>query len=320
MKAAIVTAPGVAPSLGEFDGPTAAAGERLIKVGAAAISHLVKARASGAHYSARGPFPFVVGVDGVGRTEDGKRVYFALPRAPHGSMAEYTVVDARLCVPVPDDLDDVTAAAIGNPGMSSWLALTERARLTRGETVLINGATGTSGRLAVQVAKHLGAGRVIATGRRASVLAEMASLGADATIQLADDGDAMERRFAAEFARGVDVVIDYLWGPSAERLLIAAARAGREAVPMRFVQVSSLAAPTITLPSALLRASAIELMGSGLGSASTSRLIAVTGEMLRAVVPAKLQVAFTPVPFDRFDEAWPQDDGTRRTVFAMAQQ
>ena len=137
---------------------------------AAAISHVVKSRASGAHYSASGQFPFVVGIDGVGRLDDGRRVYFVLPRAPYGSMAEQTVAPSAQCLALPDDLDDVTAAAIANPGMSSWAAYKERAKLKAGETVLVNGATGTAGRLAVQIAKHLGAKKVIATARNADAL------------------------------------------------------------------------------------------------------------------------------------------------------
>lgn len=317
MKAALVSAAGARPALGELDAPTASEGETLIRVSSAAISQLVKARASGAHYSASGPYPFIVGVDGVGRTDDGRRVYFVLPRPPYGSMADYTVVDARLCVPVPDDLDDATAAAIANPGMSSWVALRERARLSAGETVLINGATGTSGRLAVQIARLLGAERIIATGRNAAALADVQALGADVTIQLGAEPETLERHFMEVFAQGVDIVIDYLWGASAEALLMAAAKAGRDAVPMRFVQVGAMAGPHITLPGAVLRASAIELMGSGLGSVALPRLIAITGEVLRATVPHGLKVAFTPVPFANFDDAWSQDDSTRRTVFVM---
>ena len=127
----------------------------------------------------------------------------------------------RAACALPDELDDVTAAAIANPGMSSWAAYAERAKLKAGETVLVNGATGTAGRLAVQIAKHLGAGKVIATARNADALKSVAALGADVTIPLVDDEAALEESFRQEFAQGVDVVIDYLWGKSAERLLIA---------------------------------------------------------------------------------------------------
>ena len=167
----------------------------------------------------------------------------------------------------------VDIAAIANPGMSSWVALTERPRLKPGETVLVNGATGTSGRLAVQITKLLGAGRIIATGRNAKALGEARSLGADTTIQLGEDAERLEHRFMQELAQGIDIVIDYLWGPGAGRLLIAAAKAGRDAVPMRFVQVGSVSASDITLPGSVLRASAIELMSSGHGSVPVPRLI-----------------------------------------------
>jgi NADPH:quinone reductase-like Zn-dependent oxidoreductase len=316
MQAAVVSGPGQAPVLSDFPAPVAAAGEVRVAVAAAAVSAVAKARASGRHYSAGGSFPFVAGIDGVGRRDDGRRVYFALPRPPFGSFAETAVVAAPFCVAVPEDLDDVTAAAIANPGMSSWAALTERARLRRGETVLVNGATGTSGRLAVQIARHLGAGRVVATGRDGAALAEVEALGADAIIRLGDDREALEASFRRECERGVDVVVDYLWGASAESLLIAAAKAG-SAAPLRFVQVGSVAGPDIVLPSAVLRAAAIELMGSGTGSVALPRLVAIAGELLGAVGPAKLKIACKPVPFADFDAAWPQDVGNRRTVFVM---
>jgi NADPH:quinone reductase-like Zn-dependent oxidoreductase len=225
MKAAIVMSAGQTPAYGDFSEPLPSSGEKRVAVTAAAISHVVKSRASGTHYSSSGQFPFVVGVDGVGRLDDGSRVYFVLPRAPYGSMAERTVVPAAQCLALPDELDDVTAAAIANPGMSSWAAYTERAGLKGGETVLVNGATGTAGRLAVQIARYLGAKKVIATARNVDALAYVAHLGADVTIPLVGNEASLEDRFKAQFAAGVDVVIDYLWGKSAERLLISAAKA-----------------------------------------------------------------------------------------------
>lgn len=319
MRAAIVSAMGVAPTLGEMDPPVPLDGEQRIKVTAAAISHVTKAHASGVHYSANGVFPFVVGIDGVGRLDDGRRVYFALPRSPFGSMAELCVADARLCVSLPDDLDDFTAAAIANPGMSSWAALTERARLQRGETVLINGATGTSGRLAVQIAKWLGAGKVLATGRNPIALEEIRQSGADVIIPLGAEPETLDKRLMKEFAEGVDIVIDYLWGRSAERLLISAAKAGSGASPMRFVQVGSISGSEISLPSAVLRASAIELMGSGKGSVSADKLLEITNTVLRSTRPARLDISFRKVPFADFDTAWPKNDSTSRTVFDLSQ-
>ena len=221
------------------------------------------------------------------------------------------------CLPLPDDLDDVTAAAIANPGMSSWAAYVDRAKLKPGETVLVNGAAGTAGRLAVQIARHLGAGKVIATARNADALKSVAALGADVMIPLVDDEAALEESFRQEFAHGVDVVIDYLWGKSAERLLIAAAKAGQEAVPIRFVQIGAVSGPDITLPSAALRSSAIVLMGSGIGSIPFDRFVHAIDGLLRAAAPAGFKIATTPVPLSDVEQAWPRDDSARRTVFTI---
>ncbi len=312
MKAAIVRAAGATPVYGDFAEPRPTDALARVTVTAAALSPVTRARAAGRHYSASAAFPFVPGIDGVGLADDGRRVYFALPEAPHGALAEQTLVPAERCVDLPDDLDDVTAAAIANPGLSSWAALTERAKLKPGETVLINGATGASGRLAVRIARHLGAGRVIATGRNAAALAE---LDADATVLLDGDAEALERRFMQVFAEGVDVVIDYLWGASAERLLIAAAKAGRDAVPLRFVEIGSASGDTIALPGAVLRASAIELMGSGIGSIPVDQLMATTGALLRAAVSARLTAAARPVPLSDVERVWAETDDGRRIVF-----
>lgn len=318
MKAAIVQGAGQAPVYGDFAEPVPASSEHRIRVTAAALSQVVRGRAAGSHYSASNRFPFIVGIDGVGRLDDGRRVFFATPKPPHGSMAEWTVAPSGLCVPLPDDLDDVTAAAIANPGMSSWAAYTQRARLKPGETVLVNGATGRSGRLAVQIARHLGAGKVIATGRNVEALRAVASLGADVTILLAEDETALEESFKEQFAAGVDVVVDYLWGRSAEHLLIAGAKAGADAVPIRFVQIGSMSGADITLPSAVLRASAIELMGSGIGSIALDQLVASIGDIMRAAVPGGFEIAVNPVPLSDVEAAWSRDDGGRRTVFTLA--
>ena len=317
MKAAIVRGRGQTPAYGDFEEPQPSPGDTRIAVTAAALSPVVRSRASGAHYNSSARFPFVVGIDGVGRLDDGSRVYFVLPKAPYGSMAERTVVPSGQCVALPDQLDDVTGAAIANPGASSWVAYTERARLKAGETVLVNGATGTAGRLAVQIAKHLGAKKVIATARNADALTSVAALGADVTIPLVENEAALEDRFKEQFSEGVDVVIDYLWGKSAERLLIAGAKAGAAAVPIRFIQVGSASGSDITLPSAALRSSAIALMGSGIGSIPLDRLVRCIGALLQATVPGGFKIATRAVPLSDVEQAWPNDDSTRRTVFTM---
>ena len=317
MKAAIVRAAGERPVYGDFAEPTLAPGETRIAVTAAALSPLARSRASGAHYSASGQFPAVVGVDGVGRLDDGRRVYFLLPRAPWGAMAERAVAPAAQIAPLPDGLDDVTAAAIANPGMSSWAAFKERAKLKVGETVLINGATGSAGRVAVQIARHFGAKRVIATGRNPEALRGLAALGADATIALGDDEAALEDRFRAQFAEGIDVVIDYLWGNSAERLLAAAARGLKEGASLRFVQVGSISGPNITLPGAVLRSSAIALMGSVLGSVPRDRLAADIGELLQAAATGGFAIPVRAVPLSEVEQAWSEGESAARIVFTI---
>ncbi len=195
MRAAVVHAFDGPPSYGAFEEPRLAPGEIVVEVAAAALSPLARIQASGKHYSSQAALPFVPGVDGVGRLADGRRVYFAFPARPWGALAERVAVRSEYTVPVPPGLDDVTAAAIANPGMSSWVALKSRARLQAGEGVLVNGATGTSGRLAVRIARHLGAGRVVVTGRNEARLAELAAEGADAVISLNGPADELVRAF-----------------------------------------------------------------------------------------------------------------------------
>lgn len=312
MKAALVTAPGLDPVCAEFAAPAAAPGLERIAVSAAAISHVTRARAAGRHYSSPADFPFIAGVDGVGRRDDGSRVYFAMPEAPLGSMAEFTLVPASQFVPVPDALDDATAAAIAIPGASSWVAFTERALLKPGETVLINGATGAAGSLAVKIARHLGAAKIIATGRNTVALA---GLGADVLLPLGEPD--LARRAAPHFAQGVDIVIDYLWGQSAEQLLIAAAKASPDHHAVRYVEIGSASGSDITLPSPVLRSTAITLMGSGLGSVPLPRFIAGADEMFAAAPAAGLMLETRRVPLADIAGAWDAAE-TSRTVITMA--
>jgi NADPH:quinone reductase-like Zn-dependent oxidoreductase len=248
-------------------------------------------------------------------------LYFVLPEAPFGAMAEKTRVRATHCVAVPDSVDDITAAAIANPGMSSWAALLERAHLNPGETVLINGATGTAGRLAVQIAKHLGAAKVIATGRDESALEELKSIGADVVIPFrltASDSEAVQQYETAlkeHFAMGVDVALDYLWGKSAETVIIAAAKSGKEAIPIRFVHVGGASREDVQLPGAALRSSAIVLMGSGINSIPLAGLLAAVRSVFHAAIPANLKINTKVVPLSAVERTWDGDSGKARVVF-----
>jgi NADPH:quinone reductase-like Zn-dependent oxidoreductase len=297
MKAAIIMAAGKTPVYGEFDEPVARDGEEVITVSASALSQFSKSRSSGSHYSSDGVFPSVAGAEGVGRTADGRRVYFVSPKAPYGALAEKSLVRSERCVPVPDGLDDVTAAAIANPGMSAWAGLVERAHLQPGETVLVNGATGTAGRLAVQLAKHLGAGKVIATGRNAEELEELKALGADIVIPFTlgtlhpFGAKEYEKVLVEQFADGIDVVIDYLWGESREE--------------------------NIELPGAALRSSAIMLMGSGLKSVPMSALKDAIRSVFEVVKTTNLKIAIKAVPLSEIASTWDSAPGKPRVVFTV---
>ncbi|SEB19120.1 quinone oxidoreductase family protein [Paraburkholderia sartisoli] len=318
MKAAVVHDFNASPRYGDFADPVAEPGETLVQVRAAALSQLVKSQASGRHYSSGKTLPLVPGVDGVGLLPDGRRVYFAFPRGPFGAMAQTTVVKTTYCVPVPDDVNDVTAAAIGNPGMSSWAALTERAHFQRGENVLINGATGVSGRLAIQIARHLGANKVIVTGRNAKSIEGLAALGADVLIPLDAPTGALIETFRDTIrSHRVDVILDYLYGPSAESLLGALGGHSGEAEPrIRFVQIGSLAGNTINVPASALRSSGLEMMGSGLGSVSNERLLGAIGGLLKAVVSGGFSIEADAVPLTDVESAW-TGEASARTVFTV---
>ncbi len=293
---------GQAPIYGDFRDPLPALGKGIIRVTASALSHVTRSRASGTHYSSRAELPFVPGIDGTGLTTAGERVYFCFPEHPYGGMAQWCLVEDRHCIALPNDLEEKLAASIAIPGMSSWAALVERAKLRTGETVLVNGATGTSGRLAIQIAKHLGAAKVIATGRRPSE--DLRALGADVLVQLVEDREALEDSFKNLFHEGIDIVLDYLWGVSAETLIIAAAKAAPEGVPIRYVEIGSTSGRDITLPSAALRSSALELMGSGIASIPLARLLEAVRGVLQAAPSAGFTAAIKPIPLAEINQVW----------------
>lgn len=313
MKAAVIASASQAPIYGDFAAPAAGLGQCVVKVTASAVSHVTKSRASGRHYSAGGSPNFIPGIDGTGVFE-GKRVYFLLPESPYGGMAEESLVDESHLFVLPEKLPDDAAAAMAIPGMSSWAALVERAGLLKGETVLVNGATGTSGRLAIQVAKHLGAGRVVATGRNTNSFEELRRLGAEATISLAQDADSLEQELRREFEQGVHVVLDYLWGKSAETVIVAAAKASPDGIPVRFVQIGAASGSDITLPSAALRSSALQLMGSGIGSIPFPKLFKAIKGVLGAAPIAGFEVDTERVPLLEVNAAWSRENSKSRLV------
>ncbi len=318
MNAAIVESFAKPPRYGSFADPVAEAGEVLVQVEAAGLHPIVKALANGTHYGSTGALPFVAGVDGAGRLEDGTRVYFGVSRPPFGTFAERAVTNSALFVRLPDGLESLTAAAIANPGMSSRVALQFRAKFVAGESVLILGATGAAGHLAVQIAKRLGARRVVAAGRNAAALAATKELGADAVISLEQPREDLVAAFRREIAEhGVDVVLDYLWGDPAEAVLAAIAQKGlSHAAPrIRFVQIGQSAGATITLAGATLRSSGVELLGSGFGSASMQEIFAALAEFFKEAAKSAFATQVKSVALRDVESLWSAPDGGARLVF-----
>ncbi|MBY5400972.1 zinc-binding alcohol dehydrogenase family protein [Rhizobium leguminosarum] len=317
MKAAVVEAAGQVPQFRDFAIQQSNPNELIIRVRASALSRLARARAAGKHYSSNAGYPFVAGVDGVGMLEDGTRVFFAFPKAPWGAMADQVVMPRDQCISLPDEIDDVHAAAVANPGMSSWMALRERANFVSGETVFINGATGSSGLLAVQIARRLGAKRVIATGRNPDVLRSLENLGATQVISLSDSDENQVAAFEDVFARGVDVVLDYLWGPSAQLILGATAKIEDPARPLRYVQIGGIAGDQISISAALMRSRANMIMGSGLGSVAPDRMMATLNDLFQSAGKQPYQLATETAPLSEISEAWSRDTGSRRLVLVL---
>ncbi|WP_159887725.1 quinone oxidoreductase family protein [Paenibacillus puerhi] len=305
MKAAIVKEKGTNPVLGQFDSPVATDGLVVVNVSVAALSRVSKFRSMGLHYSSDVYFPVVAGMDGVGALEDGSRVYFAMSAAPYGSLAEQTMVNEKLTVRLPDGIDDVTAAAIANPAMSSWAALVFRAGFKSGQTVLINGATGASGSLAVQIAKGLGAKKIIVTGRNESKLHALEADEVIAFDMTADNGQNLfETALMPVIAEGVDVILDYLWGDSALAIMSALAKTNTDRAT-RFVSIgTSSGQESIPLPSSILRSSAIELVGSGGKSVSKADMLTAAKGVFEMAAEGKITIATEEFALEDIEKAW----------------
>jgi NADPH2:quinone reductase len=316
MQAAVVNVLGEAPKYQSFPNPVVQEGEVLIKVRAAGLHQIVKLVASGAHYSSGGGLPAVPGVDGVGELPDGRRVYFGGARRPWGTMAELAAAPVGWTMPLPDGIDDVHAAAIANPGMSAWVSMKVRAALAPGETVLILGATGVAGQLAIQTARILGAKRVIAAGRNVEALS---GADVDAVIGLAEPEEAITEALAKEVANGIDVVIDYVWGRPAELALEALAKGFKATAThaTRFIQVGSMAGKNINLPAEVLRSVDLTLKGSGFGSASLETIFAAIPQLFEQAAAGKLTVDVEPVPLAEVESAWNRVEKGRRIVFTV---
>jgi NADPH:quinone reductase-like Zn-dependent oxidoreductase len=289
---------GERPSYGEFAEPQAAAGARVVEVRAAALSGLDRAIAQRRHYLQMPDGPFVLGREGVARERGGRRIYFNVnaPVGPFGSMAERTLIDPKFSFPVPDGVADDVAAALGNAGLAAWLALSWRARLKRGEIVLILGATGVSGLIAVVAAKQLGAGRVVAAGRNREALARAKRLGADATVDLAAGDPVAAYRAAAGGA--VDVVIDNVFGAPGEAALEVLNLHGR------LVHLGTMAGQTMTLRGAAIRRPSADIMGFAYYHAPMDLQAQAYGELARLAAAGMIEIDVETRPLSDIDAAW----------------
>jgi len=316
MNAAVVNVLGQPPQYQQFADPVARENELVVHVSAAGLHPVVKARASGTHYSSSGDVPMIPGLDGVGTLADGRRVYFGFARSPWGTMAERSLARPEMTIPVPEKLEDAQAAAIANPGMSAWLSIKDRAALAAGETVMILGATGVAGHLAIQVARHLGAKRVIGAGRNVDALAGEA---VDAVIGLAQPEDAVREAFTREAENGIDVVIDYLWGRPTELLLEALAKGFRPSSTRatRLVEVGESAGRAITLPGATLRSIDLTLKGSGFGAVALEKVLGAIPALFQMAAAGELKIDVEPVPLREVEVAWTRVEKGRRIVFTM---
>jgi NADPH:quinone reductase-like Zn-dependent oxidoreductase len=316
MLAAVLHQTGRTPRLETFSDPVAGENEVLLRVLAASLKPIDKQLAAGTHFASPREFPVICGSDGVGRLADGSRIFFGGPRRPYGALAERTVVRRAQCFPIPEALDDATAAAIPNPGVSAWLALSHRAQLVAGESVLILGATGVTGKLAVQIAKILEASRVVAAGRNPESLAGLRALGADATISLNQPGESLVEAFRRQNSeKRFDVIIDYVWGPPTEAFLaaITAHEFSANNSETRLVQVGESAAPTIQLPASALRSVALTLMGSA-GIPPMDVLSGALNQVFAHAAKGDLHIETEQLPLSELESAW-QRPTSRRIVF-----
>jgi len=317
MNAAVVTSFDEPPHYQQFEVPQPAGdGEILVDVLAVGLHPRVRTGAAGAHYTSRRTLPMIPGVDGVGRRQDGRRVYFAAGDDVIGTLADQAVVDVRRAVELPDCTDVAKVAAAMNPAMSSWVALRRRVPIEPGQSVLVLGATGNAGLMAVQIARLLGAGRVVGAGRDPGRLGALTSLGADEVVPLTGDQDATDRALGAA-AGEADIVLDYVWGRPAEHAIMAllVARADRSRA-MNWIQIGAMAGPTIELPSVALRSANFRLQGNGQGAVSTAAYLAELPSLVREISAGTIAVKPNTVPLADVEAIWarPNPPGERTVL------
>jgi NADPH:quinone reductase-like Zn-dependent oxidoreductase len=307
MKAAVVRAFGQPPRYEDFADPVAAnIGELVVDVVAAALHPRLRSQADGSHYTSTGELPLVPGIDAVVRDEKGKLYYALLDDTTLGTMAQRTVIDKDRSVALPNGADPVAVAAAMNPALSSWVALRRRITFKRGSCVLILGATGNAGRMAIQIAKRFGAKHVIAAGRNSARLDELTALGADRVLTLDQLGAAGD----------VDIVIDYLWGePAANGMVDLLTHRTDRSKDLIWIAIGSMAGPNAEIMSAALRSTRLQIVGSGIGSVPGEHFRKEVPKIAQAVTAGAFDVRTQIIPLSDVTAAWTQTpDAGKRIV------
>ena len=308
MNAAVVNSFSEPPHYQEFDIPRPGDHQALVDVLAVGLHPRVRTGAAGAHYTSTGKLPMIPGIDGVGRRADGTLLYFLSGDDVFGTMADKAVADVRRSIELPDNVDVARVAATMNPAMSSWVALRRRVPLKPGQSVLVLGATGNAGTMAVQVAKRLGAGRVVGAGRDLTRLHALTSLGADEVVPLTDDVDATAAALGRA-ASEVDIVIDYLWGRPAQGAITAllTGRSDRSRA-LDWIQIGAMAGPTIELASVALRSANLRLQGNGQGAVSETVYLAELPSLVDEIDAGTIAVQTNSQPLADVETIWRRAD------------
>ncbi|MDN2452223.1 zinc-binding alcohol dehydrogenase family protein [Lactobacillus sp. UCMA15818] len=305
IKAAIVKNKGILPVIEEIEVPVQSTEDELIlTVKASALTMVGKSSSLGSHYSSHDAFPKVAGIEGVGEDISGNRFYFIGSQNPYGALAEQTLVNKKRTVKIPEKLDTITAAAIANPGMSSYAALVYRAKITSNDVVLINGATGTAGILAVKMAYALGAKKVIAIGRNKDALERS---GADEYLSSSDYDNNEQTQYLVDLGKiiaDVTIVLDYLWGNTAQLIMQAIYQFSNHQSEIRYIQIGTLVSPEINVPGALLRSTKLTLMGSGLGSVGSKELLSSAERVFELAVINHWHVPNITFKLEDIKKAW----------------
>lgn len=319
MKAAVINKLGDIPRYKDFSDPVLNDGDVEVKVEAVILDYAIKTLAAGAHFASKQFYPnlpAIVGHSGIGSLEDGTLVSFRGIKPPYGSMAEKVVIPKACATPVPEGITVEQAAVIPSASLSSLGPLKYVAKLQAGETVLINGATSVSGMLAVQIAKYLGAGRVIGTGRNQESGEKLKELGADAFINLNQPDGKVVEALKKEARNGYDVILDYLWGHPAEVIInsFTPTALGAPSKRTRFVLIGGLAGWTAQLSGQSLITSGLEIYGMIGAHTPPEALVEGTSLVWDMIKQGKLGMDIAKYPLKDIEKVWNMEEHGKRIV------